>query len=146
MDFAGRLIKPDDSGFWLVEIPALDVMTQGRSRKEALKMIKSAVSELLREHYSGKLGRGFRVLIDEYEDDAIGIHATDNRFLFALALRRQREKAGSTIREAASRLNASSPNAYAQYERASVLPSLPRYETLLLAANPAVSPPRIHFG
>lgn len=146
MDFEGRLIKPDASGLWLVEIPALDVMTQGKSRKDALYMIKDAVLELLKVHYTGKLGRGFRLFVDEYEDDVIGIRATDNRFLFALALRRQREKHGSTIRDAAKRLNARSPNGYAQYEQARVLPSLQRYEALLVAANPTVSRPRLHFG
>lgn len=146
MDFEGRLIKPDKSGLWLVEIPALDVMTQGKSRKDALRMIKDAVTELLREHYTGKLGRGFRLFVDEFEDNIIGIRASDSRFLFALALRRQREKNGSTVRDAAKRLNARSPNAYAQYEQGRVLPSMQRYEVLLMAANPTVSRPRLHFG
>lgn len=37
--------------------------------------------------------------------------------MLALSLRRQREKSGLTIREAAERLGSKSPNAYAQYEK-----------------------------
>ena len=36
--------------------------------------------------------------------------------MLALSLRRQREKSGSTVREASERLGSKSPNAYAQYE------------------------------
>src|SRR5258708_6869670 len=37
MRFEGKLTR--DGRFWLAEIPLLDAMTQGRTRKEALEMI-----------------------------------------------------------------------------------------------------------
>jgi len=146
MDFEGHLYEPEEDRYWLVEIPAFNLMSQGTSRKDALYMIKNAVSELLKEYFQGKLGRGFRLMIDEFEGNIFGIRATDNRFLLALALRRQREKSGATVREVARRLDVRSPNAYAQYEQARVVPSLQHYETLLLAANPSLARPRLAFG
>jgi transcriptional regulator with XRE-family HTH domain len=54
----------------------------------------------------------------------------------ALSLIRQREKSGSTVREAAQRLGSTSPNSYAQYEKGKTRISLDHYEKLLQAANP----------
>jgi hypothetical protein len=36
MRFEGKLVR--DGRLWLAEIPLLDAMTQGRTRKEALEM------------------------------------------------------------------------------------------------------------
>ncbi len=38
MRLFGRMYE--DGGFWVVEIPLLEAMTQGRSREEALEMAK----------------------------------------------------------------------------------------------------------
>ena len=38
MRFAGRLVR--DGRWWLAEVPMLDAMTQGRTRREALEMVK----------------------------------------------------------------------------------------------------------
>jgi len=41
MELEGKLWK--SVKFWLVEVPAIEVMTQGHSREAALKMIKNAI-------------------------------------------------------------------------------------------------------
>ncbi len=66
----------------------------------------------------------------------IGITSNNNKLLLALSLRRQREKSGSTVREASERLQSKSPNSYAQYEKGKTRISLDQYEKLLYAANP----------
>jgi hypothetical protein len=71
-----------------------------------------------------------------YEDGIVGIGASDDKLLFALGLKRQREKSGSSIRDVAKRLKSKSPNAYDRYERALVRPSLEKCDQLLCAANP----------
>jgi hypothetical protein len=50
MELEGRIWK--DGKFWLVEIPILDAMTQGKSRKDALRMIEDAVTGLTGYSYN----------------------------------------------------------------------------------------------
>ena len=44
MRVQGRIFK--DGKFWLAEVPMLDAMTQGRTEKEALVMVKDLVETL----------------------------------------------------------------------------------------------------
>ena len=138
MELEGRVWKEADSSWWLIEVSFLDVMTQGRTRKEALAMLQDAVMELLRDSYS--LDRQFRLDVTLYEGGVIGIGASDDTLLFALGLKRQRLRSGSTIRDVCRRLKSKSPNAYARYERAQSRPSLEKYAELLHAANPSRRP------
>jgi predicted RNase H-like HicB family nuclease len=45
MKLTGKLFK--DGKFWLIEVPILDVMTQGHTRKEAFEMIADAIETLV---------------------------------------------------------------------------------------------------
>lgn len=134
MEIEGKIWK--DGKFWLVEIPALDAMTQGKSRKGALAMAKDLVLEMTRNYFENEIGKDFTVTVIDYKKDVIVVTASDNRLFLALSLRRQREKSGSTVREASERLGSKSPNAYAQYERGKTSISVDKYEELLTAANP----------
>jgi predicted RNase H-like HicB family nuclease len=136
MELEGRVWKDADSSWWLIEVFFLDVMTQGRTRKEALEMIKDAVMELLSDSYGDFLDKQFQLSVNLYKDGVIGLGASDDKLLFALGLKRQRLRSGSTIRDVSKRLKSKSPNAYARYERAQVRPSFEKYAELLHAANP----------
>lgn len=116
--FNGRVWK--EGKFWLVEIPALDVMTQGRSMKNAMFMIKDAIEELVDE-------KGFKVKVvsAEREGEFI-IYANDVAPLVALLLRRQRAKKGLSLSDMQERLHAKSRNTYAQYEQGRSVPSVPK--------------------
>lgn len=140
MEFEGKVWKDPDSSWWLVEISFLDVMTQGKTRKDALEMIKDAVMELLKDSYEDELANHFKLTVSLYENGIIGMSASDEKLLFALGLKRQRLRSGSTIRDVSRRLKSKSPNAYARYERAKARPSLEKYAELLHAANPARRP------
>lgn len=140
MELEGRVWKDPESTWWLIEISFLDVMTQGKTRKEALKMIQDAVIELLKDSYEELLTKQFQLTVNLYEDGIIGMGASDDKLLFALGLKRQRLRSGSTIRDVSKRLKSTSPNAYARYERAQARPSLEKYAELLHAANPARRP------
>lgn len=136
MELEGKVWKDSESSWWFVEISFLDVMTQGKSRKNALEMIKDAVMELLKDSYSDLLDKQFRLTVNLYENGVIGMGASEDTLLFALGLKRQRLRSGSSIREVSKRLKSKSPNAYARYERAQARPSLEKYAELLHAANP----------
>jgi predicted RNase H-like HicB family nuclease len=134
MEMEGKIWR--DGKFWLVEVPALDAMTQGKTRKEVLGMVKDLVFEMAKSYFENEVERDFSVTVIDYKKHVIGVTTSDNRLLLALALRRQREKSGSTVREASKRLGSESPNAYAQYERGRTSISVDKYEALLMAANP----------
>ncbi|MBS0620596.1 MAG: type II toxin-antitoxin system HicB family antitoxin [Verrucomicrobia bacterium] len=136
MELEGRVWKDPDSSWWLVEISFLDIMSQGRTRKEALSMIKDAVMELLLDSYEDQLDKRFQLTVTMYEEGIIGLGASDDKLLFALGLKRQRLRSGSTIRDVSRRLKSKSPNAYARYERALARPSIEKYAELIHAANP----------
>jgi DNA-binding XRE family transcriptional regulator len=56
--------------------------------------------------------------------------------LISLFLRRQRERSGLSLSEAAERLGAKSRNAYARYERGTSMPSLEKLVALYQAVAP----------
>ena len=134
MEFEGQVWK--DGKFWLIEVPALNVMTQGMTKKEALYMVQDAVLGLIECYFKSEMSQDFSLTVRDYGEGLIGIAANDTKLLLALSLRRQREKSGSTVREASERLGSKSPNAYAQYEKGRTSISLDKYEALLMAANP----------
>lgn len=135
MEMEGKIWK--DGKFWLVEVPAIDAMTQGKTRKEVLVMIEDLVFEMARSYFEDEIGKDFSITVTDYKKNVIGVTASDNRLFLALSLRRQREKSGSTVREASKRLGSKSPNAYAQYEKGKTSISVDKYEELLIAANPS---------
>lgn len=134
MELEGKVYK--DGKFWLVEIPVLDAMTQGKTRKEALAMAKDLVIQMAISYFSNEIRADFRVTLSDYRKDLIGISANDTKLLLALSLRRQREASGSTLKKAAERLGSRSPNSYAQYEKGGTSISIEKFEHLLVAANP----------
>lgn len=133
MELEGRVWK--NKGYWLVEVSSLNVITQGETREEALTMIEDAIIEYVNYFFESAAVK-FELHVKDYKKGVIGITSNDNKLLMALSLRKQREKCGSTIREASARLGSKSPNAYAQYEKGATRISLDQYEKLLHAANP----------
>jgi predicted RNase H-like HicB family nuclease len=134
MELEGRIWK--SKNHWLIEVPSLNVMTQGETREEALEMAADAVMEYFLYYFESSVGKDDKVIVNDYKKGVIGITSTNNKLLLALSLRRQREKSGLTVREASERMGSSSPNAYAQYEKGRTRISLDQYEKLLQAANP----------
>ncbi len=127
--FEGRIRKSDTSRYWLVEVPGLDIMTQGRSRKDALAMIKDAI-ELLVD------SKGFEIKIDKGKGEKFFVGSGDTKSLIALMLHRQRTKRNLSISEVAARMGAKSKNAYAQYEQGKSEPSLTKIQQILESMDP----------
>ena len=127
MRFAGRVYK--DGKFWLAEVPILDAMTQGRTRPEAFEMVADLLESLVDRPE-------FTVQVHPGEDDHFEVSSADMRPLISLLLRRQRERNGLSLADAAARLGAKSCNAYARYERGISLPTVEKFDALLRAVSP----------
>jgi hypothetical protein len=127
MRFEGRLLR--DGRFWLAEIPLLNGMTQGRTRKEALEMAADWLETMIDR-------KGFRAKVHPRGTHEFEIAGSDAAAMTALLLRRRREASGASLRQVAERLGASSRNAYARYERGEAVPSMEKLDALLKAASP----------
>lgn len=127
MRFKGRVWK--GKKFWLVEVPALDVMTQGHSRKEALAMIADAIEVLVNR-------RGFKVDVHYGSRDEFEVGSEDVGALTALFLQRRRQASGLTLAETAKRLGVKSHNAYARYEQGKSVPTIEKLVQLLSVVDP----------
>ncbi|MFH0798652.1 MAG: helix-turn-helix domain-containing protein [Pseudomonadota bacterium] len=128
VNFEGYLFK--EGRYWPVGVPALDVFTQGRTRKDAYSMIKEAV-ELLVDR------KGFAVEVVPMTGDRFVLRAKKNecdKYLMAFLLRRQRAKYGLSLSQVASRLKITR-HAYAQYEQARSLPSLSKVQDFVAAMS-----------
>ena len=127
MRFYGKVYK--DGKFWLADVPLLDAMTQGHTRKEAFVMVKDLLETLVNRP-------GFSVTVHPGKHGDFEVSTNDPRGLISLFLRRQRERSGLSLSEAAERLGAKSRNAYARYERGTSMPSIEKLAELYQAVAP----------
>ncbi len=127
MRFYGKVFK--DGNFWLAEVTLLDAMTQGHTRKEAFVMVKDLLETLVNR-------ADFSVTVHPGKHGDFEVSSNDPRGLISLFLRRQRERSGLSLSEAAERLGAKSRNAYARYERGTSMPSLEKLAELYKAVAP----------
>ena len=97
MRFYGKVYK--DGKFWLAELPLLDAMTQGHTRKEAYAMVEDLLESLANRP-------DFKVTVHPGKQGDFEVSSTDPRVLISLFLRRQRERSGLSLSEAAKRLAA----------------------------------------
>ena len=112
--FSGSVQR--DGKFWLIEIPILDVMTQGYTRKEAFEMMADLVETLADK-------RGFSVIVDPGKSGTFEVSSSDTRTIASLLLQRQRELSGLSIAKAAKRLGVGSRNSYARDEQGASVPT-----------------------
>ncbi|OHB76903.1 MAG: hypothetical protein A2Z25_14900 [Planctomycetes bacterium RBG_16_55_9] len=124
MRFMGRVFR--SGRYWAIEIPILDIATQGRTKTEAYGMIADAVEALVNR-------KGFKVRVYGMKGSEFEIGASNQGALTALLLRRARLKAGLSLEEVAARLGSKSPNSYARYEQGRSLPSVEKLTQLFSA-------------
>ncbi len=126
MRFSGKVYR--DESFWLAEVPVLEAITQGRTRKEALEMIEDWFISMVNLP-------GFSVTVDLTDKREFEVGSSDVRSMISLLLQRQRQKSGLSLAEAASKLGARSRNAYARYERGESVPTIEKLDQLLHAVS-----------
>jgi predicted RNase H-like HicB family nuclease len=127
MRFDGKVYR--DGRQWLAEIPILDAMTQGRTRKEALEMMADWVEVLVDDP-------DFRASVHPVEKNHFEVEGTSAAAMTALLLRRKRQASGLSLAAVSESLGARSRNAYSRYERGDSVPSIDTLERLLRAVNP----------
>ena len=126
MRFAGRVFRA--GGYWAVEVPILGVVTQGRTKKDALEMVADAVESLANRP-------GFKIDVFPGVGEHFEVGAADQATLIALLLRRARQSAGLSLAEVAQRLGSTSVNAYARYEQGRSVPSVQKLSQLFAAVT-----------
>jgi predicted RNase H-like HicB family nuclease len=133
MRLEGKVWKDTGSKYWLIEVPLLDVMTQGTSKEDAYKMIADAIEVLIDR-------KGFKIDVRPGKSSEFTLGANQENVLVALMLRRLRESHNLTLMEVARRLRSKSPNAYARYEQGKSVPTLDKLNQLMKAIDPAFEP------
>ena len=79
---------------------------------------------------------GFSVEVHVGSHEGFEVSSTDTRGMVSLLLRRQRQRSGLSLAEAAHRLGVKSRNAYARYEQGRAAPTVEKLNDLLRAVSP----------
>ena len=127
MRFEGRVFRVGKH--WAVEVPILDVVSQGRTKGEALEMIADAVESLINRP-------GFKLEVFPGTGEHFEVSSEDQATLTAFLLRRARQRAGLSLAQVAERLGATSINAYARYEQGRSIPTVQKLSELFAAVMP----------
>ena len=91
MELEGRVWK--DGKWWIIEIPCLNIVTQGSTKKDAFVMIQGAVFELMKSYLSD-LNKKFKLTVHDYKGERFGLTSNDSKRLLSFLLIRQREECG----------------------------------------------------
>jgi hypothetical protein len=127
MRFEGTVTR--DGRWWLAEIPLLNAMTQGRTKKEALEMAADWLETMIDR-------KGFRATVFPTGKTGFEVAGSDAAAMTALLLRRRRAASGTSLRDIATRLGSSSRNSYSRYERGDAIPTVEKLDALLKATSP----------
>lgn len=132
----GKLWKNPSDNSWIISFPSLDSMTEGGTREEALQMGADLIFTYLECYFEEDMKEGFEVEVIEGEKGRVAVIATDYKLLLSLFLIKQREISSMNLQQAAKQLGSRSRNAYKQYEKGRIDPSLGKLSHLLEAVNP----------
>jgi predicted RNase H-like HicB family nuclease len=127
MRFSGKIYK--DGKYWLAEIPILDLMTQGRTKKEAYEMVVDMLETMVNKE-------GFSIDLYKGAKDSFEVGSSEPKHMVSLLLQRKREISGLSLSQVSSRLGTKSRNAYARYEQGRSIPSVEKLHELLHAVCP----------
>ena len=127
MRFSGKIYK--DGKYWLAEIPILDLMTQGRTKREAYEMVADMMDTMVNQ-------KDFEITVFKGKKDTFEVGSSDVKYFVCLLLQRKRELSGLSLSQVASRLGMPSRNTFARYEQGKSVPSVEKLNDLLRAVCP----------
>ena len=127
MRLRGKIYK--DGKFWLAEVPILDAMTQGHTKREAYDMVVDMLQTMANN-------RNLEVQVIRRSHSEFDIASPDVRTMISLILRRARERSGHSLAEVATLLGVASRNTYARYEQGRCAPSFEKFLELYQAVCP----------
>jgi hypothetical protein len=132
MKIAGKVWKSRKDQFWLAQIPLLSLMVQAETKEEIPSMAKDAIELLVNDPKF--------VVEATLSGKSLFIESNNDKKLMGLILKRQRRKNNLSLEDVQANLGAKSINEYSQYERGKHLPSFDKFEQLLKAIDPVLSP------
>jgi DNA-binding transcriptional regulator YiaG len=127
MRFSGTIYK--DGKFWLAEIPILDLITQGKTKKETYEMVADMLESLVNKEE-------FKVEVYKGKKKKFEVGSSEPKYMVSLLLQRKREHSGLSLSQVAARLGMKSRNTYARYEQGRSVPSVEKLNELLNAVSP----------
>ena len=77
MRFSGKIYK--DGKFWLAEIPILDLMTQGRTKREAYEMVADMMDTMVNQ-------KDFEITVFKGKKDTFEVGSSDAKYFVRLLL------------------------------------------------------------
>jgi hypothetical protein len=95
MRFSGKVYK--DGKYWLAEIPILDLLTQGRTKKEAYEMVVDMLKTIVNKE-------GFNIELYKTEKDNFEVGSSESKHMISLLLQRKRESSGLSLSQVSNRL------------------------------------------
>jgi transcriptional regulator with XRE-family HTH domain len=132
MVITGRIAK-EPGIWWSAEAPVAGVYTQGKSRKDAERMLADALESLINRP-------GFKVTITSGgEAGSVFVEANEPAALAAYVLKHQREAHDLSLADVAKLLGVSSRTNYARYEQGKSVPTLDKFVELLHAIAPEMA-------
>jgi len=126
MKLRGRVWK--DGNYWVIEAPALNLSTQGKSKKDALFMIADAIRELLEKP-------DYVVRVEPEGKDEFALSVDEPAPLLGLMLNRLRMASGYSVQEFADKLGMKSRNGVYQFESGEHEPSFSTLRDVLAACG-----------
>jgi len=130
MRFSGKIYK--DGNFWLAEIPILDLMTQGQTKKQAFEMVADMLESLVNK-------KDFKVKIFIKSKDSFEVGSLQSKYLISLLLQRKRENSGLSISQVAKRFGVTSRSSYTRYEQGKSVPTVEKFNELIHALCPNIN-------
>ncbi len=109
--------------WWVGEVTVLNISTQGHSKKELLSMLKDLVQNLFSS-------RKPSVMVFEIKGEVF-LEVRPFKLLLPAILKRQRIKAGMTVRQVAERMGYKNHHNYAAYESGKIVPSFEKFQELM---------------
>jgi len=126
MRFSGTVFK--DGNFWLAEIPILDIITQGHTKKESYEMALDVIKSMINKD-------SFEATVYKGKNGNFEIASPDSKSMISLLLQRKREISGLSLSQVATRLGFTSKNSYARYEKGQSMPTIRKLSELLKAVD-----------
>jgi len=136
VEFTGNIRESKEADLsWRIEVSSLCIFAYGGTRKEVFERLHDLIITSLELHFKENLQKGFKLDIIDHGDGTVGVEGSDQKVLMALALRKQRERKGSSVRQVSGKMGSSSPAAYARYEKGEISMSLEKFDQLLKAID-----------
>ena len=130
MKIEGRLIKQSGDTYWGAELPEIGVFTQGKTKKQAYAMVKEAVELVVGL-------KGFKVSVEPAGLGKFYVAPSHIGPIVALILKQKRLEQGMGLQDVCNRLDALSLHSYRRYEAGTLVPSIQRFDEILMAINPS---------